>query len=873
MKFTFPLILVMFFIVSLGTVACSDDDAASPVLLSASSQSSQSGQSSSAVSGSVQSGQSSSAISGSIQSGQSSSAVSGSSVSGGSSSSLASLPAGTKVETFETCTAVNSTSYVSGTFTGQYGQSWAYVNCASLASPLSGSKSLVFAKGKTPAGSITATLSSGIGQLSFKYSQAFSTAVNFRVKVNGTTIATITTGGSTATTAGPYAVNSVGAATLVIEQTGTGSGQLAIDDITWTDGAPPETDKPTVSIDSPTAGQTLTAYVASLSGTATDPGTGASGVKEVWVSLNSGTPAKASGTTSWTYTSGQLAAGAYTAAVWSIDNAGNYSVTNTRIFSLAWPTDTTKPECTITTPTSSTISGTASDNYSVKEVKVSLDQITWYTAAGTTSWSYTFSGMTSGNTYTIYAKAIDMALNEGTVVQASYTMTLPAWTVMVYLDAANNLEGPGVEDFNEMESGIKAAISGGNTAIQDNLNVIVLMDRMSGESSADGNWTDTRLFRIKPDSVMSTSASERLDDGVTTTAHHVMNLGEKNMGAPATLAWFINYCKTEYAAQHYMLVFWNHGGGARTTATRPQRAVCWDDDSGDDCLYTKEISDTLATYFGGANPKLDILGYDACLMGTVEEAYQMRDVANYMVGAMQSEQGDGWDYAYIFGQMTGSRVPQNLTPAAFGSLLVEAYKVQIEAVPSGDGQSLSCTDLSKVAAFKTAIDALAAAMKLENKKTDLETTRSKTFKYWDPTDTSADGIWVRQTYSYYDFGDFCNRIATDADGKSYSTALKNAATAVLNVYADAIVNAYGEACSSSATGNTESMYYGAGASVKRGLSLFFPYNTTDWTTGGSDASQGWYTSSTSSYGSGLSFLSDTADGTVNTWHELMDDWY
>jgi len=374
---------------------------------------------------------------------------------------------------------------------------------------------------------------------------------------------------------------------------------------------------------------------------------------------------------------------------------------------------------------------------------------------------------------------------------------------------------------------------------------------------------------MKPDSNMSLGASERLDDGVTTTSHHIANLGEKNMGSPTTLGWFVDYCQAEFPGQKYMLVFWNHGGGARDvfTTSRPARAVCWDEDNSDDCLYTKEISDTLVTRFGGAKPKLDIIGFDACLMGTVEVAYQFKDIASYMVGAMQSEQGDGWDYEYIFGQMTGAKAPENLTAAGFGSLLVEAYKVSIEANRCYDGQSLSCADLSTMGAMKTAIDALAAAMKLENKKTDLEYTRSQSFKYFDPTDTSEDGIWMRETYSYYDFGDFCNRIAIDADGKGYSTTLKNAATGVLTAYANTIVMAYGEACNASAQGNVESMYFGAGAVVKRGLSIFFPYNSTDWT------QQGWYTSSTASGGSGLTFLADTSDGVVNTWHELMDDWY
>ena len=741
-------------------------------------------------------------------------------------SSVTSLPAGTKVETFETWT-VTGASYVSGTFTGQYGVQWAYNSCAAgeTANIIAGSKTPVFGKGKTPAGSVSATIPNGIGQLSFKYKQAFSTTVNFRVKVNGTTIDTITSGGASVTTAGPYTVSVAGSATLVIEQTGTASGQLAIDDITWTDGAPPETDKPTVSIDSPTASQTVTGYTATISGTAADPGTGASGVKEVWIKVDGGSAVKASGTTSWTWVSGELPAGTYSASVWSIDNAGNVSQTNTRVFTLAWPYDVTPPTVEFTEFAGSAIGGTAADNLGlITNVKVSLDNVNGYNATGTTRWSYTFSGLSTGGSYTLYAKAYDKAGNVTNPVKTySYTKTT-AWTVMVYLDADNDLEPYGVSDFNEMEKGIYDAVAAGNTGITTDLQVIVMMDRVSGYSTGDGNWTDTRLFKIKPDDDPSVSASERLDDGGSGTGH-IANLGEKNMGDPANLGMFIDYCKANFPAQNYGLVLWNHGGGSRSWTqtvtyyaksgatmtvekTGPAlKEVCYDQTSSDD-LYTDEIQQTIASRFSSSN-KLGFIGFDACLMGAVEVAYEFRDLASYMAGSMNSEGGNGWDYTYLFSNIGAA----NITPAAFVSAIVDQYQNQYKN--TGSGETQSAIDLSQITLLKTRIDELAVALAgwvapggtiNTTAKGQLETIRDAAVHYYSDDADSA-GI------PFYDLYSLCSGLNASADT---SSAVKTAALAVNSQLALAVVKAYGDSGIS-----TQPYYFGTGASVGRGLTIFF----------------------------------------------------
>ena len=80
------------------------------------------------------------------------------------------------------------------------------------------------------------------------------------------------------------------------------------------------------------------------------------------------------------------------------------------------------------------------------------------------------------------------------------------------MDADNNLELPGLLDLNEMEA----------AGSSEQVNVIVQVDRAIGESSLDGDWSDTRRYRILGD-----------DDRNLLNSEPLQSLGEQNMGDPA----------------------------------------------------------------------------------------------------------------------------------------------------------------------------------------------------------------------------------------------------------------------------------------------------------------------------------------------------
>ena len=66
---------------------------------------------------------------------------------------------------------------------------------------------------------------------------------------------------------------------------------------------------------------------------------------------------------------------------------------------------------------------------------------------------------------------------------------LPAWTLMVYLDADNNLESAGIDDFLEMAT----------VGSDANINIVVQFDRINGYDTSYGDWTRCKRFYIEKD--------------------------------------------------------------------------------------------------------------------------------------------------------------------------------------------------------------------------------------------------------------------------------------------------------------------------------------------------------------------------------------
>ena len=141
---------------------------------------------------------------------------------------------------------------------------------------------------------------------------------------------------------------------------------------------------------------------------------------------------------------------------------------------------------------------------------------------------------------TLTITGVTISSGQTTHLQQKVNLARRKWNFLVYLDGDNNLYSQAITDVNEMEE------IGSN---QD-VNIIVLVDRIPEDNASNGDWTTTRLYYITQDSDTSTISSTLLAD-----------LGERDMSDPNTLRDFVIYCQNNFPAEKTCLTLWNHGGG------------------------------------------------------------------------------------------------------------------------------------------------------------------------------------------------------------------------------------------------------------------------------------------------------------------------
>ena len=309
------------------------------------------------------------------------------------------------------------------------------------------------------------------------------------------------------------------------------------------------------------------------------------------------------------------------------------------------------------------------------------------------------------------------------------SVRLPAdWTVMVYLDADNNLEGAGIDDVNEME------VVGSSPSV----NILVQLDRISGHDTSNGNWTDTRRGRVVHDTNTSIIGTP------------LTSIGEANMGAPGTLSDFIQWGVSTYPADHYATILWDHGGGTS--------GVCWDDTSNDN-LTVAEVGQALL----GAGVQMDIVGFDACLMGMMEQAYEIRDYADIMVASEQTEPWDGWPYDTFLADLVGNPTQPAGTLA---SSIVTRYGQSY-----GGAETLSAVDVPAAQSLAGDLDAFAGTVIAED--TD-----------WAAISAARTGASYFTDTDYRDLGTFIDGVGNYASNPNIIAA----AQTVQTTYASAVIS-------------------------------------------------------------------------------------
>lgn len=254
-------------------------------------------------------------------------------------------------------------------------------------------------------------------------------------------------------------------------------------------------------------------------------------------------------------------------------------------------------------------------------------------------------GLTPITHYMLYGK------DEGFYTPSSTETT--KWSISTYLCADNDLEAAGLNDVNEMEA----------ATIGDNITVAYQLDRSRYYTIADGNWTDTRRGVI-------TQQDDNMSHIVSLTA----DIGEQNMGSSSTLTNFINWSTPATGSGYDALILWNHGAGAY--------GCCWDEENGS-MLTVQDIATAITHSTTG---HLDLVAFDCCNMGILDQAYALNGLVDVMVGSEDTIPEDGYEYTDLLTTFSASSDQSVETLAA---VMVESYKETYSGT-----ETLSALDLS-----------------------------------------------------------------------------------------------------------------------------------------------------------------------------------
>jgi len=178
--------------------------------------------------------------------------------------------------------------------------------------------------------------------------------------------------------------------------------------------------------------------------------------------------------------------------------------------------------------------------------------------------------------------------------------------------------------------------------------------------------------------------------------NELKSLGKVNMGEPETLRNFIVYGKENFPAEKYGLIMWDHGGGSIAGFGHDEKF----NNSSLSLLDMKQA-------FEGAglrDEKLEFLGFDACLMATVEMAVLASDYAHVLIAAEDLEPGEGWDYTFLSALNGRPR----MDGFAMGKVIVDSF-IDFFGDDSEEILTLSVTDLAYVTPIMAAMGALMEA--------------------------------------------------------------------------------------------------------------------------------------------------------------------
>jgi hypothetical protein len=213
----------------------------------------------------------------------------------------------------------------------------------------------------------------------------------------------------------------------------------------------------------------------------------------------------------------------------------------------------------------------------------------------------------------------------------------------------------------------------------DTVNVLIVT---GGTNEWKNNWIsgdEIGVYRL---------AANGRDGGLT----KIGGRKDQNMADVGLLSSMIQDLFAKYPAKHTMLLLWDHGGGSVGGVAFDERT--------DDSFSLAELAQALQS----GRQRFDLVGFDACLMATLETANALAPYADYMVASQELEPGGGWNYKKVMQEFSKNSAVE---PAALGKVICDSYLENCIASDDKEIATMSLVNLGKIPALVEAFDAMA----------------------------------------------------------------------------------------------------------------------------------------------------------------------
>ena len=185
----------------------------------------------------------------------------------------------------------------------------------------------------------------------------------------------------------------------------------------------------------------------------------------------------------------------------------------------------------------------------------------------------------------------------------------------------------------------------------------------------------------------------------------------------------------------------------------------------------------------------DFVGFDTCLMATVENALVVSNYADYLVASEETEPGVGWYYTDWLSELGKNTSMETIN---IGKNIIDSFTSTCAQTCPGQKTTLSITDLAELS--QTVPTELA-----DFSKSTSEMIKNDDYKTVSNARGNTREFAASSKIDQVDLVDFANRVGTD-DAKDLVTALKSAIK--YNRTSSNMTNSYG-------------------------LSIYFPYKKTN----------------------------------------------